>query len=319
MNGLQQNSSAAGRLTAAVIGAGCSFSLFAAYMVIPPAGILSGLLAPFPASFSLLRFGRGTAWIITLATAALLSVAFGIQAGLLYLGQCALIALLLPELLNRGLGAARSLLWTTAANVALYAVAALVFTVMSGQNLHLLVVKEINDSINQALQIYEKSGVTGEDLAVMKRSMLQAGDLIGKIYPALTTVMLLAVAGCNLALLRRMASRGGYAISIGDFREFRNPEPLVWLLIAAGFCVLIVSPLVKVPALNLLVILSVLYFLQGLAVISTIIARQAFAGMLRAVLYVTLLFQPYLAFIVAIIGIFDLWGDFRTPRNKENL
>jgi len=68
-----------------------------------------------------------------------------------------------------------------------------------------------------------------------------------------------------------------------------------------------------------LLIVSLLYFLQGLAVINTLISRQSFSGVLRVGLYVMLLLQPYLATIVAGIGLFDLWGDFRTPKKQENL
>lgn len=319
MSSTTQNGRSVTRFTAALIGIVCSFSFFAAYIVIPPAGIFSGLLAPFPAAFSWFKFGRNTAVIITLGTTAILTAVFGVHAGFLYLAQSGAIALVMPELLARNYGAVRSLLWTTLANLVLFVIAALVFTYGSGQNLHLLAVKEINESINQAAGMYEKAGVTGEDLAAIKQSMTMAGSLVVKIYPSLMTIMLIATAGFNLALLKRSAVRWGFELSVGNFSGFRNPEPLVWLLILSGFAMMVVSPLVSVPALNVLVILSVLYFLQGLAVITTVLARRTYAGILRAALYIMLIFQPYLAFIVAIIGVFDLWGDFRTPRKQENL
>jgi uncharacterized protein YybS (DUF2232 family) len=79
------------------------------------------------------------------------------------------------------------------------------------------------------------------------------------------------------------------------------------------------TPIVTTPALNILAIITVLYFLQGLAVIYTMIARQKMAGFLRVIVHLMLLLQPYLTGVVAIIGIFDLWGDFRAPRKQENL
>jgi uncharacterized protein YybS (DUF2232 family) len=77
--------------------------------------------------------------------------------------------------------------------------------------------------------------------------------------------------------------------------------------------------IITTPALNILAIIALLYFLQGLAVLFTVIARQSIAGVLRVILYIMLVLQPYLAALVAAIGIFDLWGDFRTPRKQENL
>jgi hypothetical protein len=228
----------------------------------------------------------------------------------------------MPELLVRGISAFRVISWTTAANLAVYLVAALVFIVSSGHSvdqLHLLAVGEINSSIAQATAIYEKAGITGDELAVMKQSMAMAAQLLASIYPALMTVMLIIITGCNVALVKRFSSKLSFDLEIGEFKNFRNPELLVWLLIAAGFAMLAGTPIITTPALNLLVILVLLYFLQGLAVVTTLISRQTFARMLRVGLYLMLLFQPYIAAVVAAIGIFDLWGEFRTPRKQENL
>jgi uncharacterized protein YybS (DUF2232 family) len=312
----------AARLSAAGMGAALSFILFSAYILIPPAGLVSGLLAPFPAVFCRLRHGRGTALIATLATTAMMASVFGIQAAVLYLVQCSVIGLLMPELLVRGFGAYRVISWTTAVNLVVYLLAALVFIFSSGHSvdqLHQLAVSEINGSITQAAVLYEKAGIKGDELAAMKQSMATAAHLLVRIYPALMTMMLIIMTGCNVALVKRLSNQPGFDLKIGEFKKFRNPDLLVWLLIADGFALLAGTPIITTPALNLLVILALLYFLQGMAVVSTFIARQSFAGMLRVGLYLMLLFQPYLAAVVAAIGIFDLWGDFRTPRKQENL
>jgi hypothetical protein len=314
-----QASTAATRLTAALIGTAGSFILFAAYMLIPPAGFFSSLLAPFPAVFCRFRYGRGSALIITLGATTLLAAIFGIQAGALYLLQCGVIALLMPEFLVRGYGASRTIAWTTAVNMSVFALATLAFSLISGLNIHHLVLNEINGSIAQAISIYDKTGIKGDELTLLKQSMTIAAGVVISIYPALITVMMITMAGCNLALLNRLAERLGIDLKLADFNSFKNHEFLIWLLIPAGFAMLADNQIITTPALNVLVVLLVLYFLQGLAVISTIIARQSFAGILRVMLSLTLLFQPYLSALIAAIGIFDLWGNFRTPRIRENL
>lgn len=314
-----QSSTAAARISATAIGTAGVFILFAAYMVIPPAGFIPGLLAPFPAIFFRLRHGRGTGVIITLGATTLLTAAFGVQAGAAFLLQCGVSALLLPEFLVRGYGAARTITWTTAVNMAAFALAALAFSLLSGSNIHLLAVKEINDSIAQTIAIYEKSGIKGDELDLIKRSMTMAAAIIIRIYPALLTLLLIIISGGNMALLKRLSARTGLDLKIGAFNNFRSHFFLVWVLIAAGFAMLAKSPIITTPALNLLVILTAVYFLQGLAVILTIIARQTYSGAMRVMLFLMLLFQPYLAALVTALGIFDLWGDFRTPRKQENL
>ncbi len=315
----QQTRAVARQLGAAALGAGISFILFAAYMVIPLAGFFSGLLAPFPAAFFRLRHGLGTAVIITLGTTTLLVAGFGIQVGALYLLQCGVIALMVPELLVKGYGAARTITWTTALNLVVIALAALAYGINSGQNIHVLATEEINAGIAQTVAIYENAGIKGDDLALIKQSMAMVGAVVNRIYPALLTILLIATTSVNLALIKRSAGRMGLELNIGTFNDFRNRDPLIWLLIAAGFAMLAGTPIITTPALNVLVVVTVLYFLQGLAAILTIIARQAFVGVLRTMLFLMLVFQPYLAAVVAAFGIFDLWGDFRTPRKRENL
>jgi uncharacterized protein YybS (DUF2232 family) len=307
------------RLTAVLVGAAVTFALFAATFVIPPLGFFSGILAPFPVMYCRLRHGRVMATIILLAAVTALALLFGVNAAAVYLLQCGIIALLLPELLLRGYGAARSIAWTTAANIAILAVAAVIFTQVSGQDLQRALSGEISTSISRALALYEKSGVKGDELATVKQSMDMAAALLIRVYPSLVTILLGIMAGCNLALLRRPAFLMGYRLQLGDFKEFRLPEPLIWILIAAGFAMLAPNQIVTTPALNVLAVATTLYFLQGLAVVLTIFARQTFAGIMRVFLWVMLLLQPYLAALIAALGIFDIWGDFRTPKKKENL
>lgn len=307
------------RIIAATVGMAGSFVLFAAYLVIPPAGIFSGLVAPFPAAYCRLRHGRTTAVIAVLGATAAMAGIFGITAGMLYLIQCGLIALLMTELLLKGFSATRSIVWTTAVNVMCLSAVIVFFSLNSSQNIHQLAVSEIQKSVAQAVAIYEKGGVKGDELTALKQTMSMAAELVIRMYPALVTITLIAMAGCNLALLRRFTADMMQGFNIGEFRDYKNPDILVWGLIATGFLQLAGNPVITTPALNLLVIIVMLYFLQGLAVLVTVIARQNMAGVLRIGLYLLLILQPYLAMLVAALGIFDLWGDFRTPRKQENL
>jgi len=307
------------RTFALLFGMAGSFILFAAYLIIPPAGIFSGLLAPFPAAYFRFRHGRGTGLIIILGATAAMTWYFGLSAGAFYLAQCGLIALLLPELLLRGFSATRSIAWTTGIIVILLTATMLFFSMTSGQNVHQVAVSEIQKSVALAVDIYEKNGVKGEDLTVLKQTMATAAELVIKMYPALIIITLICMVGCNLALLRRFTAGMGFNFNIDQFGSYRNPDALVWGLIASGFSLLAGNTVITTIALNLFAVIVVLYFLQGLAVLFTVIARQSLATVLRAGLYVLLLMQPYLAALVAAIGIFDLWGNFRTPRKQENL
>ncbi len=308
------------RLKTSLLGMVGSFVLFAAYLAVPPLGIFSGILAPFPAAYNRLIYGRLASLIVLLGAAAATTALFGLFAGCLYLGMCGMVGLFMPELLLRGMGASRALFWTTAANLVIFASSIAAYSTFSGFNLQQLITGEITNSLKQAADLYEKGGVTGEELEAVKRSMSTAASMLQRLYPALVTTLLAVIAGCNLALIKKAASKTASNLVIGDFSSFRNPDLLVWLLIASGFTLLLPDSSITTPALNMLLILTLLYFLQGMAVITAFITKKTVPALVKILLYVALVIQPYLLVIVAGLGLFDLWGDFRTPKTpQENL
>jgi uncharacterized protein YybS (DUF2232 family) len=308
------------RLRAAVIGMVGSFILFAAYLVVPPVGVFSGVLAPFPASYVRLQYGRMPSVILTIGVTTAVSALFGIFAGCLYLGMCGTIGMLMPELLARGLNGTRALFWTASTNLAVLIAGVAIYSMSTGLDIQQFISAEITSSLNQAMLIYEKGGVKGEDLDIIKQSMKMVADLMFRLYPAFATIILITMAGCNLALLKKSTAVSKITLNIGEFAAFKNHDMLVWLLIVSGFSLLIPSPLPATPALNLLIIVALLYFLQGMAVISAVISKRSLSKVLRVGLYVMLVLQPYLAIVIAAIGLSDLWLDFRNPTKKqENL
>ncbi len=307
------------RLKASLLGVVGSFVLFAAYLIIPPIGIFSGILAPFPAAYNRLISGRISSLIVIIGATTAITALFGVLAGCLYLGMCGMIGFFMPELLLRGFSNSRTILWTTAANLLIFFVGFIVYSTVSGVNLQSLISTEITNSLKHAVAIYEKSGVTGEDLEQIKRSMATAAEMLQRLYPALVTAMLVFIAGCNLALLRKTIAKSAVDISIGDFSTYKNPEPLVWILIITGSALLLPLSLITTPALNILFIVALLYFFQGMAVVSALVKKHSIPAFMRILFYVMLIIQPYLLALVASIGLFDLWVDFRTPKTQENL
>ena len=307
------------RLKASLLGVVGSFVLFAAYLAIPPIGIFSGVLAPFPAAYNRLIHGRTAALIVLLGTTTATTALFGVFAGCLYLGMCGMIGMLMPELLLRGVTASRALFWTTAVNLLIFAIAFILYSSFSGNNLQQLISAEISGSLKQAIAIYEKGGVTGDELELVKRSMSTAAEMLQRLLPACVTILLVVIAGCNLAIIKRAVTRSAARFVIGNFSGFRTPDLLVWVLIITGFSLLLPESLVTTPALNLMLILTMVYFFQGMAVVTAIIARHSVPAIMRVILYALLIIQPYLLALIAGIGLFDLWVDFRTPKPQENL
>lgn len=322
MEQLESQANGGQKLAAVLIGTLGSGLLFSASLAVPILGFVSAFLAPVPLGLARIKGGSVAAGFSALLATLLLATLFSPPIGAWYVVQCGLIGLLVPELALKGFRPSRTIIWTTAAGVTLTALIVAAFVISNGIHLQLFIQKEISDGINQATKLYEQhSGLPAQDLEVLKQGMQTVGQIMSRIYPALTTINLGLISAVMLLLFTRTASKYALAVNLSPFKEFRTPYPLIWLLIIAGFTMLAPSPLLTTPALNILSVLGVLYFMQGLAVLLTTCERSSFASTLKVLLAIILLTQPYLVVVVAALGIFDYWGDFRTPRTtqEENL
>jgi uncharacterized protein YybS (DUF2232 family) len=295
-----------------------SLALFLAYLTLPLFGLLPGVLAPAAGIFFFLKGGRWVGYGIVAITVAVLAV-YDPASVVVYLLQCGILTLAVAEFLCRNKGGSRSIVYAVAINVVVMAAAAVVFSVATGSNIHQQVAKGIHNSIAQTAALYGKAGVGADELKTLRQAMEQAGDFITRTYPALITVSLGFIVGLNILVLKRLAARFSLPLQTGEFKRFKNPDQLVWVLIAAGFAMLVDNDMVALPALNVLIVLLSAYFIQGMAVMAHAFGRFAVPFFVRLIFYLLLSLQPFLTLVVAALGIFDLWGDFRTPKNKENL
>ena len=294
-------------------------TLFLAFMFLPIFGLIPGLFTPAPGVYYALKQGRLTGLALVLATSALLCVVADPSAMVIYLLQAGVMTLALSEFLIRLKGGARSIVYAVAINLVAISAAAALYGYVTGADLHAKVVKGVEVSITQTASLYQKAGVTGDELKALNESMHQAGALIVTIYPALVTLALGMLAAINLMLISRVASRFRLPVYLGDFKKYRNPEPLVWLLIASGFGMLVQESLVHLAALNVLIVMCTLYLVQGCAVISHFFSTFKVPSFVRLFVCLLLILQPFMALAVAALGIFDLWGDFRSPNKQQNL
>lgn len=300
-------------------GGTATLALYLASLSLPLAGVLPGIFAPLPAIYYGLKNGKNAGVAIVLLTTALLATILSPAVALVFMAQSGLISLAFPFFIGRGWEVGRSLVCSVAVAYCSILLVAAIFWVAQGIDPNESVQKWINSSMSQSSALYEKSGINGEELKTLQQGVKAAGSLIARIYPALALVGLGAIAGFNLLALKKIAGRLERMPSVGDFRRFRNPDHLIWFLIAAGFSLLINNEIVTIVAQNLLTVILPLYFLQGLAIIIHHLDQYRINWLFRTIFFVLLAVQPYLLIAVVVLGIFDLWGNFRTPKKRENL
>lgn len=302
----------------AVKGGVLTLALFLAYVTFPVLGLAAGIFAPLPAIYYYLRRGAAAGVLTFAITLSVLMIMGETSIPLLYLLQSGLTGLMLPFFYLQGRGTARAIAYSVGIDFLLIVIFALAYGFWSGADLQGILVKGINSSTEQAVTIYGKQGLSPEDLELFTQGIRQAGALIAKVFPALILVTLGSIAALNMSVIFRIRSK-----RLPDIPEpekllsFRNPEILVWVVIAAGFAMLVPEPDISRAGLNVLIVCSFIYFLQGLAVVLTFFQRISVPSLARIIFWLALAFQPYLVLGIAILGLFDIWGDFRTPKQKN--
>lgn len=103
-------------------------------------------------------------------------------------------------------------------------------------------------------------------------------------------------------------------------KEWRSPDWLIAVFILSGVLSLIPHEQIAAAGLNLLLVLGEVYLFQGFAITAVFMAERNWPALMRWPLYILILIQVYFMVIVAGLGLFDAWFDFRkrirTPKGE---
>jgi uncharacterized protein YybS (DUF2232 family) len=282
-----------------------------------PVGALAAFLVPLPAAYIAMRFGL-LAGCLVVAGTCIAAFAFISQvAAVGCLVQFGAPALLLALLLRRGVSWTRAVTWSLAlllgiGSLSLYGLAA-----QQQMGVTTLVENYIQAEIETALTLAKDMELPAVQAAQFEKTVRNTGDLLLQVYPAA------AMVGYGLLLLTTLfglvlAARSRYSIPGIPFDQWKIPELWIWGLILAGIGVLLADGILAMVALNLLVVMLALYFLQGLAIVRYFFRTRRVSPLLRTLGYILLATLNPLPALVAGIGVFDLWIDFRKPRKAKD-
>ena len=263
------------------------------------------LLAPFPLLVVRLRHGMVPAILGTVSAAALIGSIVGGGAGLLYVMLVA-PALLIGESMARGRGMLRGCGWAFAL-LALEVGGALVF---NNDEMRAIALVSLEHSRSPEFLEGMRASMPPEQVDAFVEQATTAYEAMQVVYPAAYVILVALFVLINASLLRLYLRRRDPGwLDAGEFEGVRWPFVLAIAFVALGLAVL--SPLLRPFAYNGLLIVAFFFGLQGLAVVSFYAQRLAAPPLLRAAVLVLVLINPWAPQILSLIGLFDIWFDFR--------
>ena len=307
-------------------------ALAAAALYFSPVTVILAPLTLFvPAAFlhAALKNGLRSAWIaIVVASAIVLGLAGGlslagstadpfggVSAGVRFFFEVAIPSGLMAVLLLRGRSFGMLMVAGLGASGAGILAGELVMRALFHYSPYAALVSNFRNMTTETLNYYKSIQMPADALKIMTAA---ADVMVSSFMP----FVLLSVAALTFLLSITLLPRLPAARVTGSrflFRNFALPEWLLFLFVIGG-----VSPLaqgvVRMAGLNVLAVVALLYFFQGLAVFRATILRFGFGPGGRFIAWAMLallMFYGVAPIALFIVGLFDPFFDFRKLNRKD--
>ncbi|MFH1217489.1 MAG: DUF2232 domain-containing protein [Pseudomonadota bacterium] len=176
----------------------------------------------------------------------------------------------------------------------------------------------IDISLTETFTAYQQSSeISAETLAQIEAAFTRIRTLIPVIFPAIILITTLSTVWVNMLLGDMLIKKKNIQLSHWPpYGQWKLPDQMVWAVIIFGIGLMLPIPALNKICLNGVLISGILYFFQGLAVLSNLFNRWAVPWAFRLFVYALILVQAYGIIFLAIAGLIDVWFDLRKSRNE---
>lgn len=297
-------------------GIALSCLLFLAGMTIPFLGITAIMFIPLPIFYYNVKSAKhnGIAiYFTSLAIVIAITVSWGepVSSPVIFL-VLGLIGLVLGEAFRKRLSIEKMILYPVVLAVAVLLLMLIYASLRAHHTPWHTVSVYVDSSIRESIKVLEQTGLSTEDLAMIRENAGKIRGLLADFFPSMLLVGLTFITWINAIAARYLFRRAGIDCSFfEDLSRWKVPDHIIWLFIIAVGAILIPLKEVQVTGLNILIPLILTYFLQGLAIISYFFRQKMVPPPLRAIVYIFTFTFQYIPIAVSALGLFDLWIDFR--------
>lgn len=172
--------------------------------------------------------------------------------------------------------------------------------------------QSLDKGVTEAIALYKNNeSLTLETQIAFEQSLRSMQNFLPKILPALFTsaavfLILLAMASGNYILLGK-SGRSPWP----KYQLWQLPEQLIWIFISSAAIFIIAEGFVSIIGVNLLIVLALLYCIQGFAIVIYFFTKWDLPRFVRIVFFFMILFQTVGTVILLGLGLWNTWVDFR--------
>lgn len=288
------------------------FVALASLSVLAPVGAVA---APLSVLYFYSRMGRCRGllyYALTLVLVSWLLTSLDVPVPASYFFIFGSLGLVLSEVLRLDLSIEKTVLISTAALLVLVVAALSWHAASSGGNLSLFVEDHVARTVRENIEFYAGTGAPAAHVEIIRGKEVQMTTLLLGIMPSLV------ITGCAVAVWISLLAgailfrkRNMWYPEFGDLSRWKLPDGIVWVVLITFAVALIPWRAMLLIGMNGLIMLLFLYMLQGFAVIAYFFKVKNVPLFIRIALYGIILIQQLLLLPVAVLGIIDVWADFR--------
>ena len=182
-----------------------------------------------------------------------------------------------------------------------------------------LVEKYFTQAVELNIKFYSQLPLKPEELKAIQDSKPAIIQLFTGIFPALCIIAALFTFWMNTLMGNRILYKTGVVLpQLSALCQWRAPGWLVWFFIAGGGLSLLAQTNIRFLGFNVLLVASSIYLLQGLAIVSFFFQHKNIPVFFRWLSYFLIAIQQILMIAIALMGLFDIWIDFRKYFRKDH-
>jgi uncharacterized protein YybS (DUF2232 family) len=291
-------------------------------LYLPVLGFVVSVFVPLPVLFYRAKLGRSQGALILIAVTLIVASVMGRWSitSTAFFFELGLVGFILSEVFSMNLSVEKTVAVTTGVVIATGGVMLGLYGLLSTNSLWGRMSDYLQGNLQLALAMYKEMEVSEERIAILSQSMEGIVYVMLRITPAIAIVATLFVVWSSLLLARPLLrSRDLFCPDFGTLNEWKAPEPLVWLVILSGVLIVMPNQGLKLLGINGLIIMMMIYFFQGIAIVSFYFEKKQFPKLLRGILYGLIALQQLVLLLVIAAGFLDMWIDFRRmKKGAEN-
>ncbi len=190
------------------------------------------------------------------------------------------------------------------------------FFIYSGYQLSVnpwkLVQKFVESIVGQNINFYSQLPLNKEEINLIKNNKELLVGVFTNIFPALAIIASFFVVWINVLLGRNSLRKADFFLpQLNELSRWKAPEFIIWIFIATGGLLLFSAAEIRLFSMNVFILACFLYLLQGLAIVSFLFQNKNVPLFFRYLFYFLIVLQQFLMIPIVLVGLFDIWVDFR--------